>query len=291
MKHAVRILALATLLVAAGQSIAWATWSAPLTDWGVILPYGAVCASGTHRGVDLTASAGSVVFAPAAGTVTFAGRVPADGGGTCGAVTVETPDGLRISLLPLEEFSIDAGSHVGAGDEVGTLASAGDGSSSGTHLHLGLRRGDAYLDPASLLPIVGTPATSSSATTPAASTGTATGATVAPPAVSYGSAPAAQATAAASSLSPTTAPVTGRTVQVQPSSPTALVSAPGPQVPADAGIPDASALQPELRAARDRLQVSLPVPSGQTALSAVLLLGMLATAVGIAGPRLAAIRD
>ena len=291
MKHGVRILALATLIVAACQSFAWASWTAPLGEWGVSLPYGAACASGTHRGVDLAARAGSPVFAPVTGTVTFAGRVPADGGGTCGAVTIETPDGLRISLLPLAELSIDTGGYIGAGDEVGTLAPAGDESSSETHLHLGLRRGDVYLDPSSLLPSPGMPATSSSDTAPAASTGAATGTPVAPPQVIHGIASASPVSAPVASLSPAAASPTGEPAQVQSRSLSALESGFGTQVPVEAGIPDASALQPELRPARGRLQVGIAAPSGQTALSAVLLLGMLATAVGIAGPRLAAVRD
>ena len=49
--------------------------------------------SATHRGVDLAAEAGDRVVAPLAGHVTFAGSVPAVGGGTQRAVTIVTARG------------------------------------------------------------------------------------------------------------------------------------------------------------------------------------------------------
>jgi hypothetical protein len=106
--------------------------------------------SSTHRGADLSAEAGARVIAPLSGTVTFAGRVPAVGGGTVRAVTLSTAQGA-ITLLPLEGVSVARGSAVAEGDPVGTVASAGDGSSSETHLHVGVKRGGLYIDPLSVL--------------------------------------------------------------------------------------------------------------------------------------------
>jgi len=110
-------------------------------------PDGSTC---THRGVDIALGSGDPVSAPLDGTVRFAGRVPGPHGGTVLAVTLETDCGT-VSLLPLSELSARKGERVKAGSKLGSLADSGDQSSSGTHLHLGLRKGDLYVDPATLL--------------------------------------------------------------------------------------------------------------------------------------------
>lgn len=149
----VSALAGATLAAVAVQSPAYAgEWAAPVAGCRIVFAYGAQYAGKTHRGVDLDACAGGDVMAPAAGTVSFAGQVPADGGGTCGAVTVELPDGLRVSLLPLQEVLVSAGDRVAEAEVVGTLAASGDDSTAAPHLHLGARRGTQYVDPTALLP-------------------------------------------------------------------------------------------------------------------------------------------
>lgn len=89
-----------------------------------------------NRGLDYGTSAGDSVTAIGDGTVVFAGPVAG-----VEWVTVAHPDGLRSSLGPLAVVAVEAGREVRAGDLVGTA--------SGT-LHLGVRRGSAYLDPASL---------------------------------------------------------------------------------------------------------------------------------------------
>lgn len=108
--------------------------------------------SGTsvHRGVDLAATAGSEVLAPAAGVVTYAGRVP---GSTTDAfcVTVLTADGTSVTCLPLERVSTERDAVVDAGTPLGTVAAAGDVSSAAGHLHISVRAGESYLDPASVL--------------------------------------------------------------------------------------------------------------------------------------------
>lgn len=106
--------------------------------------------SRTHRGVDVSMPPGETVGAPRGGTVKFAGRVPGAGGGTVLCVTLQTSEGL-ISLLPLERLDVGGGDTVEAGGSVGTLAPSGDVSSPDPHLHVGLRRGDLYVDPCGLL--------------------------------------------------------------------------------------------------------------------------------------------
>jgi len=147
---------LAALGLACGVALsppAWgAVWSPPVDVPAVLVPFGAGRPAGVHSGVDLQADPGSQVRSPVAGQVVFAGAVPADGGGTCVAVTVETQDGLRISLLPLDAAYVCSGAHVTEGESLGRLAAAGDDSSDATHLHVGLRQQDRYIDPAPFLP-------------------------------------------------------------------------------------------------------------------------------------------
>ena len=70
------------------------------------------------------------------GVVTFAGPV-------AGAlhVTVTHPDGVRTSYSFLAEVRVVAGQEVAGGHVVGVA---------GARLHVGARRGDEYVDPASL---------------------------------------------------------------------------------------------------------------------------------------------
>jgi hypothetical protein len=83
--------------------------------------------------------------------VIFSGPVPSGEGARATAVTVLASDGLKITLLPLSDSSVSAGSDVAAGDTLGTLAASGDVSTAATHLHMSVRRGDRYIDPESLL--------------------------------------------------------------------------------------------------------------------------------------------
>ncbi|MFD9043657.1 peptidoglycan DD-metalloendopeptidase family protein [Streptomyces bottropensis] len=102
-----------------------------------------------HRGVDLSAPAGSRVRAVAAGRVLFAGRVAGRG-----VVTVElTGTGdppLRTTYEPVRT-TVKKGDEVTAGTLLGTLEPAPSHCPTAC-LHWGLRRGETYLDPLSLLP-------------------------------------------------------------------------------------------------------------------------------------------
>lgn len=157
--------ALTTLLVSASFALATlapavalatsACW--PFTSpTPVVLGFGARYSgtegsSRTHGGVDLAAPAGAEVVAPAAGTVSFAGRVPAGEGATTLAVSILMGDGRTVTLLPLEAVSVQKGAQVSSGSTVGTLAAGGDASSPDTHLHVGLKTASMYLDPESFL--------------------------------------------------------------------------------------------------------------------------------------------
>ena len=131
------------------------TWPWPLGS-EVSLSYGAAYSGAggktcTHGGVDIPAGAEATVRSCAGGRVIFAGPVPSGEGARAIAVTVLTADGLKVTFLPLEQAAVKAGEDVASGQVVGTLASAGDPSTSQIHLHLSVRRGECRIDPAALL--------------------------------------------------------------------------------------------------------------------------------------------
>jgi len=124
-------------------------------DTGVILGYGAVYqladgSSRVHQGLDLPAGEGEDAHSMADGEVTFAGKVPADGGGQVFAVTVKMADGLLVTESPLESVDVAKGAQVARGDTLGAIACDGDCSSSVPHVHLSARRDGVYIDPAFL---------------------------------------------------------------------------------------------------------------------------------------------
>ncbi|MFH9137762.1 murein hydrolase activator EnvC family protein [Streptomyces sp. NPDC017524] len=102
-----------------------------------------------HRGVDLAAEPGARVLAAADGRVSFAGRVAGRG-----VVAVEVAGSgsppLRTTYEPVRAL-VEEGASARAGQPVGVLEEGPFHCDEGC-LHWGLRRGDAYLDPLSLLP-------------------------------------------------------------------------------------------------------------------------------------------
>lgn len=99
-----------------------------------------------HRGVDLAAPAGTPVRAVAAGRVSFVGRVAGKP-----AVSVElTGTDLRTTYEPVTA-SVEKGAMVTAGEVVGAVEPTGSHCPAAC-VHWGLRRGETYLDPLSLLP-------------------------------------------------------------------------------------------------------------------------------------------
>ncbi len=112
---------------------------APESTWGA-----------GHRGLDLAGRPGQVVLAVEDGVVSHAGVVAGRG-----TVTVLHRDGLRSTYEPVDA-EVRLGQDVRTGDPVGRLASSGShcparGGVGDGCLHLGARRGEAYLDPMPLL--------------------------------------------------------------------------------------------------------------------------------------------
>ncbi len=86
-----------------------------------------------NRGLEFATRPGSSFWAAARGIVSFAGPV----GGRL-HVTVSHPDGLRISYSGVAGIGVTRGERVHQGQLLGTTAD---------RLHVGVRRGDVYLDP------------------------------------------------------------------------------------------------------------------------------------------------
>ncbi|MCQ4043617.1 peptidoglycan DD-metalloendopeptidase family protein, partial [Streptantibioticus rubrisoli] len=102
-----------------------------------------------HRGVDLAATAGTPVATAAPGHITFAGTVAGQGVVTVELTDTGTPP-LRTTYEPVRA-TLPTGTQVAAGQTVGMLQ-AGPFHCPAGCLHWGLLRGDAYLDPLSLIP-------------------------------------------------------------------------------------------------------------------------------------------
>jgi murein DD-endopeptidase MepM/ murein hydrolase activator NlpD len=94
-----------------------------------------------HNGVDYAAPPGAPVASVASGVVTFAGWTR--GGGR--TVRVRHASGYESEYLHLSAISVKAGSRIGQGDLVGRVGATG--LVTGPHLHYGLRRNGAYVNP------------------------------------------------------------------------------------------------------------------------------------------------
>src|SRR4051812_38687413 len=219
------LLALVTALAVVPAAGAW-TWPAngrvlePFT-FDRSHPYEA----GQHRGIAVAGDPASVVLAPAAGVVTFAGTVP-DSGKT---VTIRTGDGWSVTLTHLGSIAATKGATVAEGDGVGTIGPDGESEFGESYVHLGIRGVDdpnGYVDPMGLSPprVESPPAAAPAA---AASAGPSDPAPAAPavPAVGDGAAaaPAVDAPAPAPAAQRSAGPAT------DPPAPTA-VDAAGPSV-------------------------------------------------------------
>jgi hypothetical protein len=151
MRHRLVLLpVLLATLVCVSPAHAW-TWP---QDGPVLQPFvlgGDPYAAGQHRGIDVAGPPGAPVHAPTAGTVSFAGFVPS-GGRT---VTIQTEDGLAVTLLHLGSLDVVRGATVAEGGTVGTLALDGDADHPVPYVQMGVRVAadpQGYLDPLVFLP-------------------------------------------------------------------------------------------------------------------------------------------
>ncbi|MEV4511395.1 M23 family metallopeptidase [Dactylosporangium sp. NPDC049525] len=98
-----------------------------------------------HRGADLLGAPGAQVRSAGTGVVAFAGMVAGRP-----VMSVSHPGGLRTTYEPVGP-SVRAGTVVSAGTPIGVLRAGHAGCPAAACLHWGLRSGDVYLDPLSLL--------------------------------------------------------------------------------------------------------------------------------------------
>ena len=207
------VLAVGFAILVIGALAGSAFAASPVADGRVLLAFGQAYGSGSvHRGLDIAASPGAEVRASSSGVVSFVGAVPADGGGTAVAVTIEVADGTKVSVMPLASASVKRGAAVVMGETVGEVAEAGDASSPQPHVHLSLRRGSVYLDPAALLaapgggtngqPVGEGAGTSENAFSPAAGASAPAGAAAGTAAGAWGAGHAAAAAVGAASAAP-----------------------------------------------------------------------------------------
>lgn len=146
------LVACVALLGAPSAAGAWPGASEP----AVVLGFGASYAKDdgamvTHSGCDVALAPGSLVEAPACGVVTFVGQVPSAAGGTQLACTLQLAEDVSVTLMPFADADVSRGDAVGRGDPLGSIAETGDPSSPVAHVHVGMRRGGLYVDPAPLL--------------------------------------------------------------------------------------------------------------------------------------------
>jgi murein DD-endopeptidase MepM/ murein hydrolase activator NlpD len=122
-------------------------WGWPLSPAPVVLrPFTAPprpWAAG-HRGVDLAAGVGQAVHSAGAGVVTYAGLLAGRG------VVSVTHGALRTTYEPVRA-TVRVGERVTLGQALGTLEARAGHCAPRPCLHWGLRRGDVYLDPLTLL--------------------------------------------------------------------------------------------------------------------------------------------
>lgn len=97
-----------------------------------------------HRGVDLLGHVDQSVHTSLGGTVTFAARLAGRG------VVVVDHGGVRTTYEPVSA-SVQVGDSVGRGDVIGMLQRASSHCFPRACLHWGLRRGEAYLNPLTLV--------------------------------------------------------------------------------------------------------------------------------------------
>lgn len=150
-----------TLMALPSFAIAWPVQSSSEVLLAFQDTYEAEGREIVHRGVDVSAVAGEEVTSPVDGTVSFVGAVPASDtseGQTMRGVSVAMDDGRTLTLMPLTDIPVEVGQTVAAGTVVGHVASSGDWSSAGTHLHVGLKEGRTYYDPLGLLGMPSAPA-------------------------------------------------------------------------------------------------------------------------------------
>jgi murein DD-endopeptidase MepM/ murein hydrolase activator NlpD len=118
------------------------TWHWPLDPpWRITRSFEAPATrySAGHRGVDIRAAPGDVVYAVADGLVHFSGMVAGRP-----VVTIELPDATLVSYEPVDA-DLAVGEHVARGGRLGVVG--GGGHCDAACVHLGVRVDGDYVSP------------------------------------------------------------------------------------------------------------------------------------------------
>ena len=100
----------------------------------------------THNGVDYACTQGAAVAAPVAGKVVSAGAE-----GNWGTVVVlEDAAGRSWRLCGVADPAVKAGDTVAAGQKIGAVGTVGCECAEESHIHVEVKQGESYLDPAKL---------------------------------------------------------------------------------------------------------------------------------------------
>ena len=100
----------------------------------------------THNGVDYACTQGAAVAAPVAGKVVSAGAE-----GNWGTVVVlEDAAGRSWRLCGVADPDVKAGDTVTAGQKIGAVGTVGCECAEESHIHVEVKQGESYLDPAKL---------------------------------------------------------------------------------------------------------------------------------------------
>lgn len=101
---------------------------------------------GSHRGVDICASAGTPIYASAGGTVAKAGYNRAGAGSNYGySIIINHAGGYKTVYAHCLSLVVSAGQTVKQGQLIGYVGSTG--KSSGNHCHFEIRSGNKYIPP------------------------------------------------------------------------------------------------------------------------------------------------
>ena len=130
----------APLRAAAPEYLEQWLWPAP-APIRVVSPFRAPPTPYTsgHRGIDVVVEQGAVIVAPAAGVVSFAGRVV-----DRGVVAIDHGDGVVSAIEPVDTL-VAVGTIVVAGDPIGVAASGGHCAAACAHF--GVRVDGEYVSP------------------------------------------------------------------------------------------------------------------------------------------------
>jgi murein DD-endopeptidase MepM/ murein hydrolase activator NlpD len=104
-----------------------------------------------HLGIDYAAPTGTPVWAAAGGTITQRGEA----GGAGNLVIIRHDGGIETAYMHLSKFAAgqQVGQHVDAKTVIGYVGATG--LATGPHLHFGVRKDGAYVDPTRLVPVHG----------------------------------------------------------------------------------------------------------------------------------------